>query len=357
MAHAAGDAHEYPIYGAHFRVVFPILDADGDLITGATGLDSERSIDCATFADCTNEATEIATSSGMYYLDLTGAEMTGSIITVIVKTTSAGGKTTPITLYPKRTSLLESGTAQAGAASTITLASGASSKDSYYNGLYVLITNDSPAGARYQIREIVSYVGSTRVATVESAWGTNPSSASTYDIVQAENVGVSSWAGVKLAEPATAGIPDVNAKNINNATAPTITGDSYARLGAPVGASISADIASNKTVVDAIKVRTDLTPEGFKKNTARSNFTFVMTDSTTNQAKTGITNGSFTKKYRLDNGSSTSLSGTITEVDATNFPGLYSIDLTSGELNGDMVELRFSASGANDLIITFKTSA
>lgn len=135
------------------------------------------------------------------------------------------------------------------------------------------------------------------------------------------------------------------------------TGDNYARLGAPVGASISADIAANKTVVDAIKVRTDLTPEGFKKNTARSNFTFVMTDSTTHAGKTGIADGSFTKKYRLDNGSATSLSGTITEVDSTNFPGLYSIDLTSGELNGDMVEFRFAASGADDLVITIKTSA
>jgi hypothetical protein len=41
---------------------------------------------------------------------------------------------------------------------------------------------------------------------------------------------------------ATAGILDVNAKNINNAAAPTLTGDAYARLGAPTGASIDADI-------------------------------------------------------------------------------------------------------------------
>lgn len=35
------------------------------------------------------------------------------------------------------------------------------------------------------------------------------------------------------------------------------TGDSYARIGAPAGASVSADIAAAKTVVDAIKTKTD----------------------------------------------------------------------------------------------------
>jgi hypothetical protein len=35
------------------------------------------------------------------------------------------------------------------------------------------------------------------------------------------------------------------------------TGDSYARIGAPAGASISADIATVDTVADAIKAKTD----------------------------------------------------------------------------------------------------
>ena len=45
MTISANDAHEYPIYNARYRVYFPILDADGDLVAGATALDSERSID------------------------------------------------------------------------------------------------------------------------------------------------------------------------------------------------------------------------------------------------------------------------------------------------------------------------
>ncbi len=97
---ATGDARPFPRKNAAYRVTFPILDADGDLVTGATGLDSEISKNGGTFADCTNEATEIATASGMYYLDLTAAEMNTDTVAIIVKTSSSGAKTTPIVLYP-----------------------------------------------------------------------------------------------------------------------------------------------------------------------------------------------------------------------------------------------------------------
>ena len=63
---------EFPVYGAELIVAFPIINADGDLVTGAAGLDSEISKDADTFADCTNEATEIATSSGVYLCIVTG---------------------------------------------------------------------------------------------------------------------------------------------------------------------------------------------------------------------------------------------------------------------------------------------
>ena len=171
------------MYGGHFLLTFPILDADGDPVTGATGLDSEVSKDLGTFTDCTNEATEIATNSGIYYLYLTGAEMTAKMVTVRVQTSSSGAKTTVLNLYPIRLPVLESGTATAGAGSTITLAAAANATNSYYNGLMVQISNNGAAGSQYQTRRIVSYVGSTKVATVDSAWGTNPSSASTYDIL------------------------------------------------------------------------------------------------------------------------------------------------------------------------------
>ena len=101
---AAGDATWNPKKNVAYRVTFPILDADGDLVTGATGLDSEVSKDSGTFADCTNEATEIATSSGVYYLDLTATEMNADTVAVIVKTSSSGAKTTVLVMYPLETS-------------------------------------------------------------------------------------------------------------------------------------------------------------------------------------------------------------------------------------------------------------
>lgn len=246
MANAAGDAHEYPVYGYHFRLVFPILDADGDLVTGAAGLDSERSIDQGTFADCTNEATEIATSSGMYYLDVTGAETTCKACAVIVKTSTTGAKTTPMVLYPRRLPQLETGTAQAGAAGTITLASGASAKDDFYNGLFVGITNDTPSGAQYQLRRIIDYVGSTKVATIESNWGTNPSSSSTYEILIPEGFDSKAWAGTKVADPTTSGIPDVNVLSIaaNAITAAAIAANAIGSSELASGAITTATFAA-----------------------------------------------------------------------------------------------------------------
>lgn len=214
MAHAAGDAHEYPVYGYHFRLAFPILDADGDFVTGATGLDSEVSIDCGTAGDCVNEATEIATNSGMYYLDVTGAEMSGKIIVGMTKTSSVGAKTTPWILYPRRLKSITTGTAAAGAAGTITLAAATIVSNGSLDGMFVGITNNSPAGAQYQLRRIIASVASTQVATVDSNWGTNPSSASTYEILAADTVNIGAWGGTYLRQITTAGIPDVDASYV-----------------------------------------------------------------------------------------------------------------------------------------------
>ena len=97
---ASTDARPFPLKNTAYRVTFPILDADGDLVTGASSPDSEISKDGGTFTDCTNEATEIATSSGVYYLDLSSTEMNADTVAIIVKCGTAGAKTTTIVLYP-----------------------------------------------------------------------------------------------------------------------------------------------------------------------------------------------------------------------------------------------------------------
>jgi len=76
-------------------------------------------------------------------------------------------------------SILNSGTAQAGASGTITLASGASSDDDTYNSQIVRITGGTGIG---QSRRISDYTGSSRVAAVSSNWTTTPDSSSTYEV-------------------------------------------------------------------------------------------------------------------------------------------------------------------------------
>ena len=151
-------------------ITFPIVDADGDIVTGAAGLDSEidQWTDAAApngFADCTNEATEISTT-GEYYLSLAQAEMNTDYIIIQVKTSTSGAKTQHIL-----------------------------------------------------IRTIVG--DPLNVATTDDGGAINVTSG-------------------KVDEVAT----------LTGHTAQT--GDTYARLGAPVGASISADIAAVKSDTAAI---------------------------------------------------------------------------------------------------------
>jgi hypothetical protein len=76
--------------------------------------------------------------------------------------------------------IADTGTAQAGASTTITLRSGAVATDDYYTGSAVAITGGTGAG---QVRKITGYVGSTKVATVDTAWATNPNNPSTYQVL------------------------------------------------------------------------------------------------------------------------------------------------------------------------------
>lgn len=74
---------------------------------------------------------------------------------------------------------VHTGTAAAGASTTITLASAARVQDDYYNDLLIEITSGTGAG---QIRRVSDYVGATKVLTVSTAWTTTPDATSIYAI-------------------------------------------------------------------------------------------------------------------------------------------------------------------------------
>lgn len=124
------------------------------------------------------------------------------------------------------------GTAQAGGASTITLDAGASAVDGRYVGYAVFLYGGTGGGVRGvgQERTITAYNGTTKVATLAQAWGTNPDNTSKFMLIVHPFANVGIWNGTVVATPATAGIPDVNAKNWNNLTTvalpliPTVAG-------------------------------------------------------------------------------------------------------------------------------------
>ena len=71
------------------------------------------------------------------------------------------------------------GTAQAGASTTITLDAGAVATDDIYNGASITITSGTGAG---QTGIISDYVGSTKVATVSTSWTTTPNNTSVFSV-------------------------------------------------------------------------------------------------------------------------------------------------------------------------------
>jgi len=207
---SAADAKPVPQKNVAYRVTFPIFNADGDLVAGAAGLDTEISKDGGTFADCTNEATEIATSSGMYYLDLTSTEMNADTVALIVKTSTSGAKTTPIILYPeetgdirvnptaingdataaanlaKTTRAIVRGTADAGASTTsiptsaFTPAGGASNQ---FKGKIITFDADTTTAAlRGQSTDITASTNSATPTLTVTALTTAPASGDTFSV-------------------------------------------------------------------------------------------------------------------------------------------------------------------------------
>lgn len=136
----------------------------------------------------------------------------------------------------------------------------------------------------------------------------------------------------------------------NGGTTVPQTGDSFARLGAPAGASVSADLAAVKVDTAAIKAKTDSLPEAIKKNQALAAFEFLMVD--TADHVTGMTGLAVTAEVSIDGGAFAACTNSPTEVAF----GVYKIDLSAADLNGNVITLKFTAAGADATILTFKTA-
>jgi hypothetical protein len=106
---------------------------------------------------------------------------------------------------PPDAMFLRNGTAQAGGATSITLDSGASAVNNFYNGADVFIRSGTGAG---QTNVITGYVGSTKVATVGATWATTPDATSVFTVAAfgpgsasvsgTVNANVTQWSGTAV---------------------------------------------------------------------------------------------------------------------------------------------------------------
>lgn len=108
-------------------------------------------------------------------------------------------------------------------------------------------------------------------------------------------------------------------------------------------AAINSTVNVIATNVSAIKAITDVLT--IKKNTALSNFEFLMTDSTLHAPATGL---SVTATRSIDGASFGSCANAVSEVGS----GIYKINLATTDLNGTVVTFKFTATGADPKYVT-----
>lgn len=173
----------------------------------------------------TNAATTITTGLTTTFTgNLTGSVgsvsgAVGSVTARVTANTDQWNGTTVNGTIPPDTVFIRSGTAQAGAASSITLDASASAANNLYNGETVFIRSGAGAG---QSAVITAYVGATKVATVSPAWATTPDSSSVFSILAmgpsattvsgTVNANVVQWNSSNVVAPNVAGIPLVDLK-------------------------------------------------------------------------------------------------------------------------------------------------
>jgi hypothetical protein len=137
---------------------------------------------------------------------------------------------------------------------------------------------------------------------------------------------------------------------------PTVTarGDGWYNLALTTSHTDTAgDLALHitSTGADPSDVVIDVEPNSnIRKNQALSNFEFLMIDSADHfTPKTGLT---ITSERSIDGGAFGSCANAATAVGN----GIYKIDLATTDLNGNVITLRFTATGADPRLITIITT-
>jgi hypothetical protein len=141
----------------------------------------------------------------------------------------------------------------------------------------------------------------------------------------------------------------INGEEVGGLTAATVSQiqSGLSTLNAAgVRTAVGLASANLDTQLAAIASRLPLRPT---KNAALANFEFFLTSSTDHvSGKTGAT---VTATRSIDGGAFAACANAVSEVSS----GVYKISLAASDLNGDVVTFRFTASGADDRVLTVVT--
>jgi len=269
--HASHGALPWPVKNARYTVECAFLDADGDP-TDPTTPDSEISKDNGAFADCAEEVTVATGARGGGMLTLSGAETDASILKLWLGAAS-GPKATLMTLYPRVFPVIFSGTASAGAAGSLTLATDVPAVADLLIGCILKTTGGTggggTGGANNQARVITDFT-TGRVASVAPNWETTPDGTTTYEVLLTE-ASILRFADLRLMNAAAGGVAawDQACRTI---VAGVVT------TGASTTSIPTSSLAPSAGVADQFKGRIVL----FDEDTATANLRGQATDITAN---------------------------------------------------------------------------
>lgn len=186
--HPSHAALPFPVKNARFTLGVGYLDADGDPTDPVTP-DTEIAKDAGAFADCVEEVTTITGTNGTGYITLTGAEMDASLVQLAFKVASGPKSSLIPDIRPRVLPVIFSGTASAGAAGSLTLATDIPAVVDLLVGCILKTTGGTggggAGGANNQARVITDFT-TGRVASVVPNWETTPDGTTTYEVLLTE---------------------------------------------------------------------------------------------------------------------------------------------------------------------------
>lgn len=297
---------------------------------------------------------------------------------------------------------IESGTAQAGTSTSITLAATASGTDGVFNRNLIVLTDNTGKG---QTRTVVDYNAATKKIVVDRDWRVIPDNTTTYQIVP-DDTPLTVDHGVARGGTSTTITIREYASSVNNtylcnivaiiggkgrgqarlvgayngtSKEITICGDDWVEIPdttsiyvmMPYGSTCTACLTSSaltliNTEIDnalntaipgsptanSINEKIKTLPSGIAKNVALPKFDFFMV--LNSDHVTPAIGKTIIGQISKDGGTFASITNAITEVGS----GMYIIasGFTQTEMNADVVTLKFSETDCDQRIVTIHTS-